>query len=138
MIVTGVNHTLNDAATYISLGIYDMFGFYGVDSSSQSNVEVSGFDKGTLTGSAEGVLRAYGLYENASQRLKDQLPMLYAAVVSRACEASLGDYCVEVNATEVPLLNPLGITQRAYLKPGTTSGANPNALLSPYVIKVSE
>jgi len=137
VIVTGVNHTLNDAATYISLGVYNMLGFYGVDSRSQINVDVTGFDKGNLTGSAEAVLRAYGLYESASQHLKDQLPMLYVTVVSRACE-SLGDYCVEVNATEVPLSDPMGITQRAYVKPGTTSGANPDALLSPYVIKISE
>ena len=138
VIVTGVNHTLNDAATYISLGVYSMIGFYGIDSISQSNVDVTGFDKGNLTDSAEAVLRAYGLYEKASQRLKDQLSMFYTAVVSRTCEASLGNYCVEVNTTELPLLHPLGITQRAYVKPGSTSGANPNALLSPYVIKVSE
>jgi hypothetical protein len=138
VIVTGVNHTLNDAATYISLGIYDMKGFYGIDSISQSNVDVTGFDKGNLTGSAEAVLRTYGLYEKASQRLKDQLPMLYSAVVSRTCEVSLGNYCVEVDTTEMPLLNPLGITQRAYVKPGSTSGANPNTLLSPYVIQVNE
>jgi len=138
VIVTGVNHTLNDAATYISLGVYNMIGFYGIDSISQSNVDMTGFDKGNLTGSAEAVLRAYGLYENASQRLKDQLPMLYTAVVSRTCEVSLGNYCVEINTTEVPLLYPLAITQRAYVKPGSTSGANPNALLSPYVIKIKE
>lgn len=137
-IVTGVNHTLNDAAVYISLGVYNMASFHGVASVSQSNVDATGFDKGNLTGSAEAILKAYGLYENASQQLKNDLPMLYASVVSRACEASLGDYCVEINATEVPLRWPLAITQRAYIKPGTTTGSNPNALLSPYVIKIKK
>ncbi|WP_345973968.1 hypothetical protein [Sulfurimonas sp. HSL3-7] len=137
-IVTGVNHTLNDAATYVSLAVYNMAGFHGVASISQTNVGVTGYDKGYLTGSAEAVLRAYGLYESASQKLKEQLPILYASVVSRDCEASLGDYCVDINMTEVPLRWPLAITQRAYVKPGSTSGASPNALLSPYVIKINK
>jgi hypothetical protein len=132
--VTGVNHALVDNATYVSLTIYNMQTFTGVASISQTNPSVVGFDRGSLTGSAEGVLKALGLYESASARLQAALPALYTAIIARECSAAI-QYCVELDDTDaLPLSSMVGVTQRAYIKPGTTTGANPDKLLTPIVV----
>ncbi|WP_420264962.1 hypothetical protein [Candidatus Magnetominusculus dajiuhuensis] len=133
-IVTGVNHALTGAASYVSLAIYNMDTFDGVASASQTNPQAVGFNSGMLTGSAEAVLRQLNLYDSASNALKAQLPMLYVTLISRQCEYA-ADYCVALtDTTDLPLSSRISVTQRAYVKPGTTSGANPDTLLTPQVI----
>jgi hypothetical protein len=131
IIMSGVNHTLVNAATYVSLSVYDLNTTAGVASASQA----ADFSGGTLNGSAEAVLRALGIYNLASDTLKAQLPMLYTSFVARSCPAAIAGYCIPISTTQIPLNNYVAVTQRAYIKPGTTIGGNPNYMLSPKVIK---
>ena len=132
--VAGVNHALVDNAAYVSLAVYDTQDFTGVASVSQTNPSAVGFDKGSLTGSAEGVLRALGLYGSASAQLKAALPKLYMAVLARECTRA-ARYCVALSDTAaLPLSSRIAVSQRAYIKPGTTTGADPDELLTPVVV----
>jgi len=144
--VAGVNHARLNNAHYVSLAIYDSIGFSGVASASQSNPKAAGFNEGTLTGSAKGLLMALGIYDQASTKLKSQVADLYAAMVSRDCSgagnsAAVSPYCIDLSdaalAAEgivLPIDAPIAVTQRAYLKPGQTSGANPDVLLPPVLV----
>lgn len=132
-IMTGINHTLLDNAAYISVGIYNGADQAGVAGVSQTNPPVVGFESGTLTGSAEGVLKSLGLYESASPTLKAQLPYLYAVLMARTC-AFAASYCVPISVGDVPLATKITVFQRAYIKPGTTTGANPNVMPSPNLL----
>jgi hypothetical protein len=132
--VAGVNHAVVDNAAYVSLAVYNMQNLTGVASISQSNPSAVGFDEGSLTGSAEGVLKALGLYGSASARLKAALPKLYTAILARECTRA-ARYCAALSDTKaLPLSSPVAVTQRAYIKPGTTTGANPDKLLTPVVV----
>jgi hypothetical protein len=131
IIMSGVNHTLVNAASYVSLSVYDLNTTAGVTSASQA----ASFSGGALNGSAEAVLRALGIYNLASDNLKAQLPMLYTSFVARSCPTAVASYCIPISATQIPLSNYVAVTQRAYVKPGTTTGGNPNYMLSPKVIK---
>ncbi|MBF0281708.1 MAG: hypothetical protein HQM07_03990 [Zetaproteobacteria bacterium] len=133
-IIAGVNHTVTNAATYISLAINDQTTVKGVASLSQTNPGAAGFSSGSLTGSAATALTDLGLINSASPNLIANLPNLYVAFVSRNCTPGQ-TYCAQVNTADVPLLNPISIIQRAYLKPGSTAGANPNLLLTPKIIQ---
>jgi hypothetical protein len=133
-IMAGVNHARADNADYISLAVYNMATFTGVASASQTNPASVGFNSGTLNGSAEGVLRALGLYGMASPQLKAQLPYFYTALLERSCTVAPA-YCLDLSDLgALPLNAIISVTQRAYVKPGTTTGANPNVMLSPLVI----
>lgn len=144
--VAGANHARLDNAHYVSLAVYNMNGFSGVASASQSNPTAAGFNSGTLTGSAKGVLMALALYNQASPKLKSQLSNLYVAMLSRDCtgaanSAAVTPYCVDLSdaalaaaGIDLPLDAPIAVTQRAYLKPGETSGANPDLLLPPVLV----
>jgi hypothetical protein len=133
-IVTGVNHTLTGAATYMSLSINDTATATGVASIYQTNEMATGFSKGTLQGSAEHVLRDLGLYQQASDNLRAQLPYLYAAFISRRCEQANNTYCIQLDDKSMPLSSIVAVIQRAYIALGTTTGANPNLLLTPRVM----
>ena len=132
--IAGVNHALVKNADYISLAIYNMQDFTGVASISQSNPNAVGFNSGSLTGSAEGVLKALDLYGSASAQLKAALPKLYTAIVARRCTVA-SHYCVALDERKaLPLSVGISVTQRAYIKPGTTTGANPDKLLTPILV----
>lgn len=92
MVVAGVNHNLLSNSSYVSLAIYNAAEAAGVASASQTNPEAVGFNKGTLTGSAEAVLRTLGLYDSASATLKLALPKLYISLISRNCTYATNYY----------------------------------------------
>jgi len=133
--VSGVNHARLNNADYVSLAVYNTEDFAGVASASQSNPKAVGFNHGSLSGSAKGVLKALGIYHQASAKLKSQLADLYVAMLSRSCEGAVSRYCIELSDTQLlPEASRISVTQRAYLKPGQTSGANPDVLLAPIVV----
>ena len=133
-IVAGVNHTLTDNASYISLAVYNAFTLTATAGASQTNPLAVGFNSGVMTGSAEAVLRSLGLYDFASSTLKAALPNLYVEFVARTC-TWVPTYCIELgNPASLPLTAPIIITQRAYIRPGSTTGANPNIMQTPRVI----
>jgi len=126
-VVVGVNHTLLDNARYTSVGVYNSESLTGLVSASQSD------DSGTLNGSAERVLDDLGLTAKASPELLMNLPNLYVVLISRACPIDSKD-CLAIDAGEVPTDVSVMLTQRAYLKPGTKTGANPDTMVSPVTI----
>jgi hypothetical protein len=132
-IVAGVNHAVVNTASYISLAVYNLGTLTGVASVSQTDPRAVGFDSGTLTGSAEAVLRDLGVYGAASARLKRQLPKLYVQLFARVCDVAEA-YCVKITRKAVPPDVEIGLTQRAYVKPGTTTGAAPDLMVTPRVI----
>src|SRR5205823_617909 len=71
--VTGVNHARVNNADYVSIAIYNSADFTGVASASQTNPSAVGFNQGSLSGSANGILKALGIYDQASTKLKSQL-----------------------------------------------------------------
>ena len=89
---------------------------------------------------------ALGIYNQASTKLKSQLGDLYAAMVSRDCtgaahSAAVSPYCIDLSAAalaaegiDLPADAVIAVTQRAYLKPGQTSGANPDVSLPPVLV----
>lgn len=134
--VVGVNHTLTDNANYLSIGVYNALDLTGVADTSQTNPAAVGFESGDLTGSATAVLEELGLYDMASERLKRDLPRLFVTLVSRSCPYAAA-YCINLNGTSlIPASSPVTLTQRAYLKPGTTTGANPDVMVDTEVIAV--
>lgn len=132
--VAGVNHSRTDNAHYTSLAIYDIVHFTGVASASQSNPKAVGFNKGSLTGSASGILKALGIHSKASPKLKSQLADLYVSMLSRQCGGATKPYCIEIGTDVLPEQHPIAVTQRAYLKPGQSTGGNPDALLPPILV----
>jgi hypothetical protein len=134
MVVAGVNHNLFSNSSYISLAIYNAAEAAGVASASQTNPDAVGFDSGSLTGSAEAVLRELGLYNQASTALKAALPRLYVSLISRNCSYAL-NYCVSLDGTTlIPAGANINMYERAYLRPGDTTAADLNNMLRPYVI----
>ena len=134
MVVAGVNHNLLSNSSYVSLAIYNAAEAAGVASASQTNPEAVGFDKGTLTGSAEAVLRTLGLYDSASATLKLALPKLYISLISRNCTYAT-NYCVNLQGTSlIPAGANIDMYERAYLRPGTTTSADLNNMLRPRVV----
>lgn len=134
LFVAGVNHAASGNADDVSLTVYDMNTDTGIVSASQSNPVSVGFEAGGLTGSAEQVLKDLGLYDQASEQLRKDLPFLYAARLSRDCPKTIR-FCIALNTRDgLPLHDMAAVVQRAYLKPGTTTGANPEAMLTPKVI----
>jgi hypothetical protein len=132
-IVAGVNATQTGNASYTSLAINDVETFTGVASLSQTNPDAVGFNSGSLTGSAEQLLIDLGLYGHASAQLKSDLPYLYAAIVARSCSYTSRN-CIAIDNTEIPANHHVSITQRAYIKPGQSTSASPDAMLNPLVI----
>jgi hypothetical protein len=132
--LAGINHALLGNAAYISIGVYNGDDQTGVGSASQTNRSATGFESGTLNGSAEVVLRRIGYYDKASAKLKADLPYLYTALISRNC--SDGDkYCIALTDEKaLPPTANVSVFQRAYIKPGTTTGAEPNKIPSPNLI----
>jgi hypothetical protein len=131
-IFTGVNHAVTDNASYLSLSVYNGQTTAGVASVSQTNRRAVGFYSGDMTGSAEAVLKSLGLYDSASPALKAALPKLYVEFFARECGAR--NHCVKIATADVPLGVPIAITQRAYVRPDSTTGANPDIMQGPRAI----
>jgi hypothetical protein len=140
--VVGVNHTVPNLnnARYVSIGVTNADIEAGVASASQTNPQAVGFDSGSLTGSAEGVLRALGIsippeYTN----LMANLPNLYVAAVARDINnptiAPAGQYTIDLKGTSLlPINTPIQFQGRAYVLPGTTAGGNVDYMLLPLVV----
>jgi hypothetical protein len=132
--VAGVNHNLLNNSSYIALDINNAAESAGVASGSQTNPDATGFDSGTLTGSAKAVLQELGLYNMASSSLVAALPDLYVALVSRTCTVAT-PYCVNLNGDSlIPANAAIKILERSYINPGTTTGANTNVMVYPNVV----
>lgn len=134
--VAGVNHTdaaINNAS-YISLGIYDATILTGVSDLAQVNPDFTGFRSGSFATSAAAVLNALGLAGRASPALQALMPQLYIAAFSRQCPAALGTYCQTISESSIPTDHNIILSHRAYLRPGTTTGGNPDRMLTPLVI----
>jgi hypothetical protein len=84
--VVGVNHNRPelDNTRYVSVGIYNADDQTGVAAASQTNPRAVGFDRGSLNGSAKGLLDALGISIPLHYKeLIDNLPNLYVAAMAR-------------------------------------------------------
>lgn len=134
LLVAGVNHNAMSNSSYVSLAVYNAVESIGVASASQTNADAVGFDKGTLTGSAEAVLRELQLYDKASPALKEALPKLYVTLVARDCIYAKA-YCVSLQGTAlIPDGTAISVWERAYLRPGSTTSGDLNFMLRPRLI----
>jgi hypothetical protein len=135
--VVGVNHSQTANASYTSIAANDTTLGQGIASISSVDFTVNGFSSGTLMGSAGAALRSFGLLSKASSKLKSTLPYLYVAMFTRnPCRASQ-TFCVHLGAasgTGIPYADQISAVERAYLSPGTTTGANPNQLLDSVIV----
>jgi len=140
--VVGVNHTVPNLnnARYVSIGVLNAEIQAGVASASQTNPQAVGFDSGSLTGSAEGVLQALGIsIPPEDTDLIDDLPELYVAAVARDINnptiAPAGQYTIDLKGTSlIPIDTPIEFQSRAYVLPGSTAGGNVNFMLLPVVV----
>lgn len=136
--VAGVNQTLFPSAlianaTYVSVGVYDANTLTGVEDLSQVNAAAAGFSSGVLNGSAQQALQDLGLYTQASATLKNQLPYFYVAGIARKCPVN-SDWCLNIGTDKIPASHGIVLSQRAYVRPGTTTGANPDYLRPPQAV----
>jgi hypothetical protein len=134
----GVDHTQFPSvkqanATYISIGVYDGPTLTGIAGVWQTNKSATGFLSGTLTGSAKTMLNDLGLYDLASSNLQSQLKYLYAVSISRTCPAGKA-WCVTFDDTQIPEVDNVVLSERAYMRVGTTTGGNPDVMLTPMTI----
>ena len=66
-------------------------------------------------------------------RQRGRCHYLYATLVARNCSATARN-CVAISTAEIPANHHVSITQRAYLKPGQSTSASPDAMVNPLVI----
>jgi hypothetical protein len=143
--VVGVNHNVPnlDNTRYVSIGLYDAETSSGIASSSQTNPNAVGFDSGSLTGSAQAVLTALGIVIPPEDiELTTNLSNLYVAAIARDINnptiAAASAYCIDLMGTSlIPLGEPISITERSYIVPGTTTGGNVDYMLYPLVVAAS-
>jgi hypothetical protein len=127
--VVGVNHNVPDLnnTRFVSVGVYNGDNASGVASASQTNPQAAGFDSGSLSGSAEGILRALGIsIPPEYTSLIANLPNLYVAAVARNINnptiAAASQYAINLEgASLVPENVPLTITERSYIVPGRSA-----------------
>jgi hypothetical protein len=137
MLVDGVDHTVTNNATFVSISASDAHEGAGLAEAAQTNPSATGFTSGTLTGSAAQVLMDLGLYSKASPKLIAALPDLFVTIFTRPCTGPIyctAYYTTTLTTAEAPYQDNISITERAYVLPGYLSGANPDFLLDPYVI----
>jgi hypothetical protein len=137
MLVDGVDHTVTNNATFVSIGANDAHEGAGLAEAAQTNPTATGFTSGTLTGSAAQVLKDLGLYSKASSKLIAALPDLFVTIFTRPCTGQIyctASYTTTLTTSQAPYQDSISITERAYVLPGYFSGANPDFLLDPYVI----
>ena len=140
--VVGVNHNLPDInnTRYVSVEIYNDDDATGVASASQINPQAVGFDRGSLNGSAQGILDALEISIPPNYTdLIINLPNLYVAAIARDINnptiAPASQYTLNLKGISlVPQNAPLLITERSYIVPGTTAGGNVDSMLYPLVV----
>ena len=140
--VVGVNHNLPDInnTRYVSVAIYNGDNATGVASASQINPQAVGFDRGSLNGSAQGILDALGISIPPNYTdLIANLPNLYVVAITRDINnptiAPASQYTIDLQGTSlVPINAALLITERSYIVPGTTAGGNVDYMLYPIVV----
>jgi hypothetical protein len=141
--VVGVNHNRPDLdnTRYVSVGIYDSDDQTGVAAASQTNPQAVGFDRGSLNGSAKGILDALRISVPADYKdLKDNLPNLYVAAMARDINnptiAHAKQYTINLRdtPTRLPLTAGLLITERSYIVPSRTAGGNVDRMLYPLAV----
>ncbi len=140
--IAGVNHSLEsvDNSRYISLGIYNATNSSGVASASQTNAEAAGFESGFLNDSAQAVLTALGISIPAgNDELTANIDKLYVTFVTRNCNNSTvgaaSNYCIDLEGTSlIPLSDPISITERSYIIPGSTTGGYVPQMVYPFII----
>jgi hypothetical protein len=140
--VVGVNHNRPDLdnTRYVSVGIYNADDATGVAAASQTNPQAVGFRRGSLNGSAQGILDALGISIPPNYTdLIANLPNLYVAAITRDINnptiAPASQYTINLQDTSlVPRNASLLITERSYIVPGTTAGGNVDYMLYPLVV----
>lgn len=140
--VAGVNHSAAQVnnSRYTSVDIYNATNSSGVAAASQTNPEAAGFDSGTLTGSAAQLLAALGIdIPPGDTALLANIAQLYATFVARDCDnptiAAAPALCIDLAGTSlIPLNDPISITERSYVVPGTTTGGYVPEMVYPYII----
>jgi hypothetical protein len=140
--VVGVNHNRPDLdnTRYVSVGIYNADDATGVAAASQTNPQAVGFRRGSLNGSAQGILDALGISIPPNYTdLIVNLPNLYVAAITRDISnpiiAPASQYTINLQDTSlVPLNAALLVTERSYIVPGTTAGGNVDYMLYPLVV----
>jgi hypothetical protein len=139
--VVGVNHNRPDLdnTRYVSVGVYDAGDQTGVAAASQTNPRAVGFDRGSLNGSAKGILDALGIsIPSHYKELIDNLPNLYVAAMARDINnptiAPARQYTIDLQGDSLPINAKLVITERSYIVPRTTTGGNVDDMLYPLVV----
>jgi hypothetical protein len=140
--VAGVNHSAEsvDNSRYISVDVYNASNSSGVASASQTNRRAAGFESGVLTGSARQLLADLAIaIPPDDEELLAHISELYATFVTRNCDnptiAAAGELCLDLMGTSlIPLDEPISITERSYVVPGTTTGGYVPEMVYPYII----
>jgi hypothetical protein len=140
--IAGVNHSVASVNNnhYVSVAIDNASNASGVASASQTNPTAVGFDSGFLTGSAQQVLTALGItIPPEDTELTETLSKLYVTFIARNCNnatiAAANAYCIDLMGSSlIPLEDPISITERSYVVPGTTAGGYPPEMVYPYII----
>jgi hypothetical protein len=155
-VILGVNsaHPHLNNATYISIGAYiTRYMFSPGNALSATNPAATGFDSGTLAGSAVdfvGQLEHAGMV-TPSAALNAALPYLFVAIQTLDCAAgtapppSAVDFCnanytSKLDGSQFDSTESIMMIRRAYLRPSDpaypddTNGADPDYLLSPRVV----
>lgn len=140
--IAGVNHSLESVnnSRYISLGIYNATNSSGVASASQTNAEAAGFESGFLNDSAQGVLTALGIsIPPGNDELTANIDKLYVTFVTRNCNNSTvgaaSSYCIDLEGSSlISLSDPISITERSYIIPGSTTGGYVPQMVYPFII----
>ncbi len=140
--IVGANHSVAELNNnrYVSVDIYDAANSSGVASTSQTNPTAVGFDSGNLTGSATAVLNALGIpIPGGDTALIQNIDKLYLTFIARDCAnptvAAASAYCINLMGTTlIPLAHPISVTERSYVLPGTTTGANVDDMVYPIVV----
>ncbi|MBA3239248.1 MAG: hypothetical protein H0T62_13005 [Parachlamydiaceae bacterium] len=142
--IVGVDHTVLNNSSYISIDIYDSINSSGVANSSQTNLKAVGFNKGNLTGSAKAVLEALGIKIPPScVQLQKEIERLYVSPLTRNISnptiAAASKYCIDLMGTSlIPAGYPISISERSYIVPNTTTGGNVNYMLYPIIIAAGQ
>lgn len=141
--IVGVDSTQTGNATYIGVGVTDYSILEGVASLSQVNAQVTGFNSGTLKGSAADLvatLVASGAIPPPSATLSAALPKLFVALATRGCpSAAAAFYCpktytMQIADSQLPSADAVQLTRRSYVHPGDANGANPEYLYPTQVV----
>lgn len=131
--VVGVDHSAVGNATYVSLSVNNSVEVRGVAAVSQTG-ETAGFVTGQLRGSADRFLAHYAPSDETLKNRK--MPALFVHFFARDCGALIE--CTEIS--EDPVLGiphgvRMGLLSRAYLRPGTWLGPDPDQMESPLVLR---